>query len=139
MNKDPLQLNTLSLAYLGDAVWEQFIRVRVIEMLPDANHADYLHKEGVKYVNANAQAYAVKTLIDTGVLSEDEVALVKRARNHKTATKAKNADAITYKWATAFEAYIGFLFLKNDTERLNEIMHKSAEIIQEKVRSKAND
>ena len=108
MNKDPLQLNTLSLAYLGDAVWEQFIRVRVIEMLPDANHADYLHKEGVKYVNANAQAYAVKTLIDTGVLSEDEVALVKRARNHKTATKAKNADAITYKWATAFEAYIGF-------------------------------
>lgn len=139
MTKNPLQLNVLSLAYMGDAVWEQYVRMQVIESLPDANHADYLHKEGVKYVNANAQAYAVKTLIDEGTLSEDEVALIKRARNHKTATKAKNADAITYKWATAFEAYIGFLFLKKDTERLNEIMHKAAEIIQEKGRSKTND
>ncbi|MCQ2552886.1 MAG: ribonuclease III [Clostridia bacterium] len=136
MVKNPLQLNVLSLAYMGDAVWEQYVRAQVIEMLPDANHADYLHKEGVKYVNANAQAFAVKTLIDDGLLSEDEVALIKRARNHKTATKAKNADAITYKWATAFEAYLGFLFLSEDTNRLNEIMEKSAAIIREKGKGK---
>jgi len=123
-------LNVLSLAYMGDAVWEQFIRARVITKIPDANHADYLHKEGVRYVNANAQAKAVKVLINEEILTEEEVTLVKRSRNHKTATKSKNADAITYKWATAFESLLGFLYLDKNTKRLNEIMKKAAEIIE---------
>jgi len=124
-------LNVLSLAYMGDAVWEQFVRARVISNIPDANHADYLHKSGVKYVNANAQAKAVKALINRELLSEEEVLLVKRARNHKTATKSKNADAITYKWATAFEALLGFMYLSKNTKRLNEIMKASADVIEE--------
>lgn len=123
------QLNVLSLAYMGDAVWEQYVRAKVIEGLPDANHADYLHREGVKYVNAGAQAKIVKRLINEGLLTEEEVTLVKRSRNHKTATKAKNADAITYKWATAFESLLGYLYLKKNTKRLNEIMKLSVDII----------
>lgn len=130
MSKKIENLNVLSLAYMGDAVWEQFVRARVIAKIPDANHADYLHKEGVKYVNANAQAKAVKALINQEILTEDEVALVKRSRNHKTATRSKNADAITYKWATAFESLLGFLYLNKDNKRLTELMKKAAEIIE---------
>ena len=129
-------LNVLSLAYMGDAVWEQFVRERVIKKLPNANHADYLHREGVKYVNANAQAYAVKKMIDEGAFSEEEVALIKRARNHKTATKAKNMDAVTYKWATAFETIIGSLYLQGERERLTDIMTRAAELTEEKARLK---
>lgn len=121
-------MNVLSLAYLGDSVWELFVRERVMEGLQNANRADKLHKEGIKYVNAFAQAKAVKFLMDENILSEKELALVKRARNHRTATKAKNADAVTYKWATAFEALIGFLYL-SDKERLQMLMVKSFQVL----------
>ena len=124
---NPAAMNVLSLAYLGDSVWELFVREKVINTV-HSNHADLLHKQGVKYVNANAQAKAVKAMIDEGFLSEAEVALVKRARNHRTATKSKNADAITYKWATAFESLLGYLHLA-DKERLAAVMNRAAEII----------
>ena len=132
MQTEPKKLNVLSLAYMGDAVWEQFIREKVIESLPNANHADYLHKAGVKFVNAKSQAKAIKALLDLDVFTEEETLLIKRARNHKTATKAKNADAITYKWATAFETIIGSLYLQKEEKRLTEIMEKAAELIEEK-------
>ena len=128
MQTEPDNMNVLSLAYLGDSVWELFVRERVMESLPNANRADKLHKEGIKYVNAFAQAKAVKFLMDENILSEKELALVKRARNHRTATKAKNADAVTYKWATAFEALIGFLYL-SDKDRLLMLMVKSVQVL----------
>lgn len=128
MQTEPENMNVLSLAYLGDSVWELFIRERVMEGLQNANRADKLHKEGIKYVNAFAQAKAVKFLMDENILSEKELALVKRARNHRTATKAKNADAVTYKWATAFEALIGFLYL-SDKDRLQMLMLKSVQVL----------
>ena len=128
MQTEPENMNVLSLAYLGDSVWELFVRERVMEGLQNANRADKLHKEGIKYVNAFAQAKAVKFLMDENILSEKELALVKRARNHRTATKAKNADAVTYKWATAFEALIGFLYL-SDKDRLQMLMVKSFQVL----------
>ena len=128
MQTEPDNMNVLSLAYLGDSVWELFVRERVMESLPNANRADKLHKEGIKYVNAFAQAKAVRFLMDENILSEKELALVKRARNHRTATKAKNADAVTYKWATAFEALIGFLYL-SDKDRLQMLMVKSFQVL----------
>ena len=129
MQTELKNLNVLSLAYMGDAVWEQFVRERVILSLPNANHADYLHKLGVKYVNAKAQAKAVKAMLDLGVFTEEEALLIKRARNHKTATKANNADAITYKWATAFETIIGSLYLQKEEKRLLEVMEKALELL----------
>ena len=128
MQTEPDNMNVLSLAYLGDSVWELFVRERVMEGLQNANRADKLHKEGIKYVNAFAQAKAVKFLMDENILSEKELALVKRARNHRTATKAKDADAVTYKWATAFEALIGFLYL-SDKDRLQMLMVKSFQVL----------
>ena len=122
-------MNPLSLAYLGDAVYECFVRERLMsgkEAL--TGKADQLHKAGVRYVNAGAQAMALAEIRPS--LTEVEDALVKRARNHRTATKAKNADIRTYKWATAFEALIGYLYLSDQKERLALIMEQAALIIE---------
>ncbi|MCQ2560514.1 MAG: ribonuclease III [Clostridia bacterium] len=117
-------INSIALAYMGDAVYEQYIRQRVIERC-HSPHADVMHRAGVRYVNASAQCAALKHILPQ--LSEEEAGVVRRARNHKIATKAKNADAVTYKWATAFEALIGYLFFAERSERLQEIMLLAAE------------
>lgn len=121
------EMNTTALAYLGDAVYETFIRERVIQT--GQTHADQLHKSGVKYVCASGQAKVIKLLLP--LFSEKEAALIKRAKNHKSATKPKNVDHVTYKWATAFEALIGYLYLSEQDERLAELMLKAAEITEE--------
>ena len=116
-NINPAQLNTIVLAFLGDAVYEEFIRKRLILEGRCSDHADLMHKEAVKYVRASAQADIINAILPE--LTEDETALVLRARNHKIATKPKNADVKTYKWATAFEALIGYLSLKNESSLLS--------------------
>ena len=126
--KTVFAMNPLALAYLGDAVWEAFVRRRIMQTKSFGNNADKLHHEGVHYVNAGAQAHLIHGLFDR--LSESEQALVKRARNHRTATKAKNADPVDYKWATGFEALLGALELSGRSERLAEIMEASAELVE---------
>lgn len=121
---DPSKMNTTALAYLGDALYESFIRERVLQT--GQIHADRLHKSGVKYVCASGQANAMKELLP--LFSEEEEALVRRAKNHKSATKPKNVDPLTYKWATAFEALVGYLYLSNQKERLLDLMSKAAEV-----------
>ena len=126
--KNVFAMNPLALAYLGDAVWEACVRRRIMQTKSFGNNADRLHHEGVHYVNAGAQAHMIHGLFDR--LSESEQALVKRARNHRTATKAKNADPVDYKWATGFEALLGALELSGQSERLAEIMEASAELVE---------
>lgn len=129
MKQDINQINTTALAYLGDAVYEVEVRRRM--MLEGAENVDRLHQMSVRFVRAESQAYAVKQL--TEKLSEEEQALVKRARNRKIATKPKNLDPVIYKLATAFEALIGYLYLKRDMERLDEIITQSIELIEKRV------
>ena len=96
-----------------------------------------LHREAVRYVSAEGQARAVKVLMEEE-LTEDELALVKRARNHKASSskKAKAShkgnDIVTDKLATAFEALIGQLYLDGDSDRLEELIYKSFEIIEKR-------
>jgi len=111
-------VNTTVLAFIGDAVYEIYARKRVLES--GRTNADQLHRMAVKFVKAEGQAAAIKSIFDS--LSEDEQAIVKRARNKKSASKPKNADPIEYKWATALEALVGHLYLEGDEERLNEII-----------------
>ena len=122
---DPKTLNPLALAYVGDAVYEQFIRDRIVRSGHFGGHADLLNREGVRYVCAGAQAAALHNL--EADLTEYEAGLVRRARNHKIATKPKNADPMTYKNATAFEALVGYLHLSGDSQRCMEIMERAAE------------
>lgn len=119
--------NTTVLAYVGDAVYELYIRRHVFAL--GEIHADRLHQAAVKYVRAEAQADAVKALTDD--LTEDEVLLVKRARNKKITSKPKNADPVIYKWATAFEALIGYLYLSGNSQRLEEVIRKAIDHIEE--------
>ena len=121
-------LNTTALAYMGDAVYEQAVREHILcKGIPDVNK---LHRLATSYVSAPAQAKIIKSLFDD--LTEAEQSLVKRARNRKYNTKAKNADPVTYKWATALEALIGHLYLSQDMERLNWVLAKAIEIAESK-------
>ncbi len=122
-------LNTIALAYLGDAVYEVFVRERLMRCSSITNQADRLHKAGVAYVCAAAQAKIIEVLLPD--LTEEERALVMRARNHKIATKPKNADPMDYKWATAFEALIGALHLAGEEERCTMLMERAAAIAEE--------
>ena len=128
INPDVKQINTTALAYMGDAVYEVYIRKHVMET--GHVHVDRLHAMAVPYVKAEGQARAIKYLMDN-LLTEEEKALTKRARNHKIATKAKNATPMDYKWATAFEALLGYLHLKGDFERLGEVAGAAIKYIEE--------
>jgi len=122
-------LNTTALAYMGDAVYECYIRLHVLKT--GKVNVDVLHKTAVKYVRAEGQATALKKIFDT--LSTEEQALVKRARNRKIISKPKNADPVTYKMATAFEALIGDLYLAGSKERLEELIEKAIDAIDSEV------
>ena len=124
------QTNTLTLAFMGDAVYEVIVREKLMETR--VSHVNRLHKHGVVYVKAENQAKAITTIFDE--LTEDEQALVKRARNKHVGTKAKNASMMAYKWATAFEALVGYLYLTGNKVRLKEIVEKAMEVIDEQSR-----
>ena len=128
MKTNPKEINTTALAYLGDAVYEVYVRKHVME--EGCQRADMLHRMAVKYVCADGQAKAVKSLM-RDFLTEEEVRLVKRARNHKTTSKARSADPVTYKLATAFEALIGYLELNGDRERAEEVIAEALKRIEE--------
>ena len=125
-------MNTTALAFLGDAVYEVYARKYVMDQ--GEIRADKLHRSAVKYVCADGQAKAVKSLMND-FLTEEEVKLVKRARNHKTTSKARSASPVTYKLATAFEALIGWLHLDGRKERMEEIIFHAMEIIEEAQKS----
>lgn len=124
-------MNTTALAYLGDGVYELYVRKHVLAS--GEIHADRLHQAAVKYVKAEAQAEAIKALMDS--LTEAESTLVKRARNKKITSKPKNADPVTYKWATAFEALMGYLYLSGNIGRLEETIERAISIIEERKKN----
>ena len=110
------------LAFIGDAVYELYIRIHVAGEVNGS--ADILHKRAVRYVRAEAQASSVKEMM-TGFLTDEEIALVKRARNHKGPNRSRSAGAVEYKLATAFEALIGALYLDGKIGRAEQIMEKA--------------
>jgi len=112
----------LVLAYIGDSVYEVYVRERVLEANP-AMPAYKLHKESVKYVKAAAQAKSIHEI--EGILDEEELAAYKRGRNAKSPTVPKNADVTDDRCATGFEALIGYLHLSGKHERMTELMEKA--------------
>ena len=117
---DLLNINVLVLAYLGDNIYEYYVRKELIRR-GIANVND-LQKEAVNYVSAVNQAKFITNLINDGFFSEDEMDIIKRARNHKSKTHPKSCDVITYRYATALEAVIGFLELSENKNRIMQIM-----------------
>lgn len=121
------QINTTALAYLGDSVYEVAVREHLIKT--GQVNADRLHRLAVRFVRAEAQALAVRELFPQ--LTDSEQHLVKRARNRKTSSKPKNADPVIYKLATAFEALIGYLYLSEQRDRLDWIISRAIQAINE--------
>ena len=118
---DVREVNVITLAYLGDAVYEVYIRNYLINK-GIAKVID-LQSEAVKYVSAKNQNKILNYLTDNNFLKPDELEIVRRGRNYKREGHPKNTDIITYKMSTGFEALIGYLYLDNKMERLNEIIN----------------
>ncbi|MBP3362088.1 MAG: Mini-ribonuclease 3 [Clostridia bacterium] len=115
----PELLSPLVLAYIGDSVYEIFVRHELI-LIHSNMPVHKLHVEAVKYVRAHAQSNSVRAL--EGILTEEEEAVYKRGRNAKSPTVPRNADVNEYRRATGFEALIGYLYLAGRQERLKKIM-----------------
>lgn len=118
--KDYQQLNGLALAYVGDAIYEIYIRDYLVEQ--GQTKPNKLHQLATQYVSAKAQAKLMQQLIEAEMLSETELSFYKRGRNAKSHTVAKNADVTTYRIATGFEALMGYLHLTKQQERLETLI-----------------
>ena len=132
MGVNPKEMNTTALAYIGDAVYEIYVREHVLAVSGQSAfgaHVDALHKRAIRYVRADGQAKALRAMLRDGFLTAEEEALVRRARNHKSASKPKNADAMDYKYATALEALIGFWHLTTSAGSAAEAQKRMEEII----------
>ena len=113
----PSQYSPLTLAYIGDAVYELFVRTY---LLRDANFpVNKLHKTAIGMVNAKAQSDLFQKVKDS--LTEEELAIYKRGRNTNS-HPPKNADMVDYKSATGIETLIGWLYLTEQSQRILEIL-----------------
>lgn len=117
-SEKPSMYSPLALAYIGDAVYEVYVRAYLLRNgnLP----TNRLHKDSIKFVSAEAQSSFMEKI--EPLLTEEEEAVYKRGRNAKSYTVPKHAQLIDYKRATGFEALIGYLYLCKNQERIDELM-----------------
>lgn len=118
-NLDVNMMNPLVWAYIGDSVYEVFIRMKLVNETKLNPHK--LHIETIKYVKAKAQAETLTKIYD--FLTDEEKDIVRRGRNAEVHHLPKNAELADYKHATALEALIGYLYLTKQDERLQEILN----------------
>ena len=116
-------LSALALAFVGDSVFDLFIRTALVG---SGKKVRDLHREAVSFVKASAQANILKELEPE--LSSKEKDIVRNARNAKVNTVPKHADIMDYHYSTAFEALLGYLYLSGDINRLREILHMAYDI-----------
>lgn len=131
LSKDESQINMMSpltWAYVGDSVYELYIRVYLANTTNLNPHR--MHVESIKYVKAASQAKAVKKLIEANFLTDDEKEIVRRGRNTQNHHLPKNASLEDYSYSTGFEALIGYLFLNKNEKRIKEIIKK---VVEEKI------
>lgn len=115
------EINAGVLAYLGDSVYE--LEVRKYLLNKKLGKAYDLQQESLNYVSAKNQAIFLDMLLEKKFLTEEELYTISRARNYKTNSKPKNTDIKIYKKATALEALFGMLYIKEDTNRIKEIIN----------------
>ena len=119
----------LTLAYIGDAIYDLVIRTIVVER--GNRSANTLHKKAVKYVNARVQAQIIDAL--ESELTDEEEAVYHRGRNAKSYTSAKNASIIEYRKATGLEALCGYLYLRGKQERMLELIQNGLAKVQMEI------
>lgn len=117
--QDCRSFSALTLAYIGDSVFELVIRTMVIYQ--SKKSVNDLHKKTTNVVKAESQAAMIQGLLEHELLTEEEKAIYKRGRNSKPHTVAKNASVADYRKATGFEALLGYLYVTGQMERILEL------------------
>ncbi len=123
----PESYSPLALAYIGDSIFD--VMVRTIAVSKVNKQANKYHRDVSKIVCAPAQAKMILAILPQ--LTDEEVAIYKRGRNANSYTKAKNASRTDYRNATGFEAVIGYLYLKEDFQRLTDVVKMGLAVLQE--------
>ncbi|RXT09055.1 Mini-ribonuclease 3 [Ammoniphilus sp. CFH 90114] len=126
LSTEPKLLNPLTLAYMGDAVLEVYVRQHLIAKKGAKPHL--LHRMATQYVSAKAQSRALHILQEE--LTEEESWMVKRGRNTKSGTIPKNADPIEYRNSSGFECMLGYLYLTGQKQRLDSLIKRMFTIIE---------
>lgn len=124
----PHLYNGLALAYLGDAVFELYVRRYLLSQ--GGTKANLLHKQATNYVSAKAQAKLITEWLAQGILSNEELEIVKRGRNAKVNTAPKHTELSIYRLSSGFESLIGYLYLSEKIERLEELIELGFKIIE---------
>ncbi|MCY1565645.1 Mini-ribonuclease 3 [Staphylococcus pettenkoferi] len=123
-------LNPLTLAYLGDAVLDQHMRTYIVLKLQSKPHR--LHQVAKRYVSAKSQAQTLDYLMEEDYLTEEEQDIMRRGRNAKSHTKAKNTDIQTYRKSSGLEAVLGYLYLEQEETRLSSLLDHIIDIVNER-------
>ncbi|MCT4781051.1 MULTISPECIES: Mini-ribonuclease 3 [Exiguobacterium] len=126
--KNYKQLNALALAYMGDVVYELHVRERLLDQ-GFVKPGD-LHQAAIRYVRAQAQALVVTHWLNTDTLTEEEQAVVRRGKNAKSGSVPKSTDVHTYRYATAFEALLGYVYLSKGGNRLEELIGQAFTLLE---------
>ena len=121
----PRLIHPVELAYIGDAVFSLYVRMR---LLPVSSHVQVLHDLASRMVSAVMQAKAMDDMEEAGILTEEEAQIARRGRNTKS-TVPKSTSVREYRQGTAFEALMGYLYLTDRKDRLQELMDRSFELI----------
>lgn len=112
--------NVLSLAYIGDGIYELMVRTYLLDQ--GNLKVNDLQHQAIKYVSAKAQREILEKIMDANILNDEEVNIIHRARNNTNGRHPKNTDIVTYKCATGLEALFGYLYLEKNYERLKDLM-----------------
>ena len=123
--RDPKGYNPLTLAYVGDSVYELVIRTKIVETAPRSLKS--MNAEDASLARAVTQAAMLEALTDS--LTDEEAEIARRGRNASPESRAKHASMQEYRMATGLEALIGYLYLKGDTDRLLELIRQGWENI----------
>lgn len=123
------QMKSLALAYMGDAIYEVYIREHLLkrgEVKPNQ-----LHQHAIKFVSAKAQASIILAWLEIGFLTDEEKSVVSRGRNAKSGSIPKNTTVQTYRYSTAYEALIGYHYLLGNEIRLQQLLDESVKYIEQ--------
>lgn len=129
-NLDVNLINGIALAFQGDAVYSYYVRRHLI--FQGQTKPNQLHRLATQYVSAKAQASLISQMLEAQLLTEKEEEIYRRGRNTNSHTKAKNADVVTYRMSTGFEAVMGYLDMTGQTERLEELVNWCIEAVEDK-------
>ncbi|SFK52658.1 ribonuclease-3 family protein [Halobacillus dabanensis] len=127
---DVKQMKSLALAYMGDSVYELYVRHHLLEK--GDIQPQHLHKKAIQFVSAVSQAGVVKAWQEENLLTEEEEGVLRRGRNAKSGSVPKSTNVQTYRYSTAFEAVLGYLYLSDQTERLETLIKHAINNVEER-------